>query len=361
MIRINRFLLPSRILIFIFWITLIFVFLYFPLLKNRFFTKNSITILSWADMIDLNSVSKFERETGIKVNVNYYENNEELFAKLQVTQGQEYDLITITDNGVDYLRCKKLIKKIDKTKLVFWEDIDSHFLSHYYDPYNEYSIPYNWDIYGLGVNTNYFKNYIINPGWGLIFEHNKLNYKISMIDDAFDAVLIAAKYLYGTIDSIDKIKLAQIQELLIKQKDLVEVYTDLRADYFLKLGICPVVVAQSAYIYRAIQENSDFAFLMPKEGSFMIIDSLVIPALSKKDTLVYKFINFLYKEEEIRNFVKKFGYLPVLKDILYSLNLDYIGGLDNIFLNENFGKLSFFRRVIPRNEISKLWVSVKAS
>ena len=33
-------------------------------------------------------------------------------------------------------------------------------------------------------------------------------------------------------------------------------------------------------------------FLIPKEGGFVIIDNVVIPALSKKDDLIYKFINF---------------------------------------------------------------------
>ena len=352
----------AKISIFVFWTSLIFIFLYSPFFKHTFFEKKTITILTWADMIDLQTVARFEAESGIKVNVNYYENNEELFAKLQVTQGQEYDLITITDNGVDYLRRNELIKKIDKSKLLFWNDIEPRLINHYFDPNNYYSIPYNWDIYGLGINRNYFGQTLPAASWNLIFDEKFAPNKISMIDDAYDSVLIAAKYLYGSIDNLSKEKLEEIKDLLIMQKKWVEVYTDLRSDYFLKLGICPVVVAQSAYIYRAIEEDhGHFAFLIPKEGSFLIIDSIVIPVSSQKDDLVYTFINFLFKKNEIINFVKKFGYLPVTKEILYSLNFDYIGDISRILSSDNFKKFSFFKREIPFTEISKLWIEVKSA
>ncbi len=349
-----------RFFIFVFWICLIFIFLYFPFFKNVFLEKNTLNILTWADMVDLKTVAKFQEQSGIKVNVNYYENNEELFAKLQVTQGQEYDLIIITDSGVNYLKRKDLLKKIDKTKLNFWDNIEPKLTDHYFDPQNEYSIPYNWDIYGLGINLKNFPS-MPEASWNLIFDPTFTPKKISMSDDAYDAILIAAKYLFGSIESIDKNKLQEIKKLLIKQKQWVEVYTDLRADYFLKAGICPVVVAQSAYIYRAIMHNgnNNFAFLIPKEGTFLVIDSFVIPKLSKKDDLIYKLVNFLFQEEEIIKFAEKFGFLPTMKNALNSLNLDYIGGLENIF--GSFNSFSFFKRIVPREDVSKLWIEVRAA
>ncbi len=196
--------------------------------------------------------------------------------------------------------------------------------------------------------------------WDLIFNPTFTPKKISMSDDAYDAILIAAKFLYGSIEGIDQNKLKEIKRLLIKQKQWVEVYTDLRADYFLKSGICPVVVAQSAYIYRAIMQNgNNFAFLIPKEGTFIVIDSFVIPKLSKKDDLIYQLVNFLFQEDEMIRFAKKFGFLPTIKNALNSLNLDYIGGLTNIF--DAFDNFSFFKRIVPREDVSKLWIQVRAA
>lgn len=360
--KIIRFSLITKILMVIFWIGVIFAFLYSPLLKINLFKQPSISILAWADMIDEKRILEFEKQTGIKVNINFYENNEELFAKLKTVQGQEYDLITITDVGANYLRHKKLIKPIDKSKLDFWHKIEPHLLNHYFDPENQYTVPYNWDIFGLGVNTKFFGGKLPHPSWKLLFDDKTALKKIAMTDEAYDAVLVAGKYLFGTLENFTPEKLLAIKELLKNQKKLVEVYTDYRADYFLKMGISPIAFAQSAYIYRAMKEDKNIAFIIPNEGTFLTIDSLVIPALSKKDDLVYKFINFLLKDDEILNLYNKFGYLPVIKNILYSLNLSYlgVGKVENIFSEKNAGKFSFFRRTIPLEEISKLWTEVKA-
>lgn len=351
----------KRIFIVFFWTSLIFIFLYFPNLKDYFVKSKSINILVWPDIIDVQVISEFEKETGIKVNINYYENNEELFAKLDVTKGQGYDLITITDVGVEHLRKKNLLKQIDKSKLNFIDEIDPHFLNQYFDPKNEYSVPYNWDIYGLGVNLNSFNGKMPEKSWDLVFNDKYKDIKITMVDDAYDAILLSALYLYGDIESIDQRKLQEIQKLLIKQKSRVEVYDTLRADYFLKSGICPVVVSQSAYIYRAIKDTKGLAFILPKEGAFLIIESLVIPQVSTKADLVYKFINFLYSENQIRDLFEKFGYLPTLKKILYSLDLNYIGGLDLLLDPINFKKYFFLKRIVPPDDVSQLWINVRSS
>ncbi|MDR3646183.1 MAG: extracellular solute-binding protein [Candidatus Babeliales bacterium] len=357
---INSKIIFKRTFIVFFWVSLIFIFLYFPAVKDFFGMDKSINILVWPDIIDVQVISEFEKQTGIRVNINYYENNEELFAKLDVTKGQGYDLITITDVGVEHLRKKNLLKKLDKTKLKFIDEIDPHFLGHYFDSKNEYSVPYNWDIYGVGINLKYFDK-TPEKSWDLIFNPKYKDIKITMLDDAYDVILLSAMYLYGDIESIDKQKLEEIQKLLIQQKSRVEVYDTLRVDYFLKSGICPAVVSQSAYIYRAIKDTKGLAFVLPKEGTFMIIESLVIPEVSKKADLVYEFINFLYNENQIRDLFEKFGYLPTLKKILYSLDLDYIGGLDLLLDPENFKKYFFLKRLISPDEVSQLWINVRSS
>ncbi len=361
--------MKMRVLIVTFWIGLFFGFLFLPSLKNLLYPAHGINILAWPDMVDFETVSKFEKETGIKVNVSYYENNEELYARLRLTRGEGYDLMTITDNAVNYLREQNFLKKVDKSKLSFWSEIDNHFTGHYFDPNNDYSIPYNWDLYGLGVSNEYLKEKKPKPSWSLIFDES-IAPRVSMIEDSYDAVSIAAQYLYGSIENLTEDKLQGITKLLIKQKKWVEAYTDLRADYFLSLGICPVMIGQSAYIYRANKSDdeedekpkeNEFSFLIPQEGGFFMIDSLVIPAQSTKEDYVYKFINYLYQEDQVKGFYENFGYLPVMKKLLHSVNLDYINEpLDEILKPEKFAKFSPLKRELPASRISKLWIEVKS-
>ena len=101
-----------RIAFVVFWLVLIAAFVYFSPIQNLFFTpKKSISVATWADYIDEGSVKEFESATGIKVYINFYENNEELLSKMELTKSKTYDLVIPTDSSVDLLVKKGMLKK----------------------------------------------------------------------------------------------------------------------------------------------------------------------------------------------------------------------------------------------------------
>lgn len=344
----------------VFWLAIILAFLYLPYVYDYFATPKTINVYTWADMFDEESLQEFEKETGIRVNLSYYDNNEELLTKLRITKGRGYDLIVITDYGVPDLSKLKIAKRIDKQKLNFWHELEPKVLGNYYDPENEYTIPIAWDVYGLGVNVETFKG-LPKPSWDLIFDTKNALSGVGMVDDGFESVMIAAQYLYGNVDTLSKEQLEEIKQLLIAQKKLVEAYTDLRGDYLLMSGASPSVVTQSAYIYRAINNDDRIKFLFPKEGSFKIVDNLVIPQASSKDDMIYRFVNFIEQKHVAQRLADEFASLPVRKDVLHEVDLDYLGGVDKLMDPELFDKLDFFRRVASMRDVGKLWIEVKAS
>jgi spermidine/putrescine transport system substrate-binding protein len=94
-------------------------------------------------------LERFERETGIRLHVSYYETNEELFSKLRATKGEGYDLVIPSDYVVELMIKEGLLQKIDRTKVHAWSELDPKLLSLYFDPHNDYTIPYFWAVYGL--------------------------------------------------------------------------------------------------------------------------------------------------------------------------------------------------------------------
>jgi len=348
-----------KLLMVLFWAAIFFVFLFSPLLKNQFQT-NTLSILTFGDMIDLQQVAKFEKETGTKVVVNYYETNEELFAKLQVTKGREYDLITIADNALEYFQENDLVQEIDKSKLLFWNNIDPRILENSFDENYDHSIPYFWDVYGMGVNKKLLGEKIINNSWSLIFDHSVSPGKICMTDDPSNAILVAGQYLFGDVKTISKEQAKQITKLLLDQRDLLEIYTDLRSDYVLRVGQCPIAVTQSTKVYKIIKEDPNIGFIIPKEGGFKIFNLLVIPKLCNKADLVYKFLNYIFDADSMQKHCEQLGYLPVLSNVLHKIDLSHLGGLDYIFNPENYKKLAFFQSDISSTEVNKIWMQVKA-
>ena len=86
-------------------------------------SEKSITVFTWPLIIDANYITEFERETGIKVYLSYYENNEELLTKLKTTQGRGYDLVIPSDYTIEQLIKDGLVKKIDISKIDFVDRI----------------------------------------------------------------------------------------------------------------------------------------------------------------------------------------------------------------------------------------------
>lgn len=353
--------LLARTVIVLFCVLLISGFLYSPYLIKLFNVKEHLTVYTWADMFDLNDVSEFEKQTNTKIKLVYYDNCEELVTKLEISQGRGYDLLLLADCNICDLIKMDLLAPIDKNKFNFWQDIKPELLNRSYDPENIYSVPYSWDVYGIGVNIEKFKNQVPDNSWNLVFDQKVALPKIGMMEDGLSSVAIAAQYLYGNAQTIDSSKLANIKQLLTSQKEIVEVYTAIRGDYLLSSGASPAVVSQAACVYRAMANDDKIKFLVPKEGGFISTENFVILKTSTKQSLAYQFINFMSQKELVKKYVDRTMFLPARQDVLQEMNLDYLGGHDNILNDANFKKIAYFKYVVPRQEITKLWIEVKAS
>ncbi len=353
--------LIKQSLIIIAWLCLLLGALYWP--KINFFSSygaNTINVFTWGDILDPSIIASFEKDTGIKVNLSYYSSNEELLVKLKATKGEGYDLIVPSDYAVSTLIKQNLLKKIDKSKLTFWSAINPNLLGHFFDPSNEYSIPFEWEIFLLGINKNYFNQRDIPLNWGLIFDKNHIDYKISMTNDPIEATLFASLYLFGPKDSLTPAEMSAVRNLLISQKEWVEAYATFRGDYFLATGSCQVALVSSSYLWKTLNQFPSIGFALPKEGTFISIENISIPHPSKKEDLTYQFINYLFQEESALSHFETFGFFP---STLQSLtNIKIAPETKELLLSseEQFRKFHFAKEVMPQDQITDIWIEVKS-
>lgn len=346
-----------RSCIIVFWVAALYIFLHLPAIYEYFLPQKRIKILSYAGILNLEYLEEFERETGIKVQISYFENNQELFVKLRESQEAGYDLIMPSDYVVELLRSEGLLKKIDKSRLTFWPQYYPALLGHYFDPHNEYTLPIFWGIYGIGYDQDYFGDETPPATWGLIFDPELAPPSVGMIDDARELVLLAGLYLFGTTQNLTVAHLDAIQNLLMEQRSWVRVYNDMRTDYVLLAKTCQVSVVVSSDISRTMRYFDNIKFLLPHEGSFALIDSFAMPATSTKDEYVYAFLNYLYRPDVMQKYVNRFGFLPCIKGVNPpdDLNFPYLEPTQELF-----SKLHFFSTKIPAAELNKVWISLKA-
>lgn len=355
MINNRRFFVSSISVVASLWLSVIMLFLFIPSFFNVWYQEKSITILTWPAFLDAQYLQKFEYETGIKIHLRYVESNEELYVKLKETKGEGYDLIMPSDYMIEMLRNEQILKKIDTSKLSFIDKMYPHLLNNYYDPLNEYSIPFFWSMYGIAYDKDYFKDEIPEPSWAMIFDTKIAPHHLCMIDGARELVQIAAQYLFGKQTSeLTKDQVAQIKKLLVDQKKLVELYTEDRANFLLASKTSPMAVSIGAVTARIMRTFKNIDFVIPKEGSFLNVDAFVIPKNTHKDELIYLFLNYLYKEEVLKHHITKYAYFSPLQGIEVTDSPVPMPSAQQI------EKADFFKNILSRSALSDIWVAIKA-
>lgn len=334
---------------------ILFAFLQFPRFVSLFRTQKSINVLAWPNIIDAEYFEQFEQETGIKVYLSYFENYEELLVKLRSGSG-DYDLITASDYAQSLLIKEGVVQPIDQSKLTFFKDIYPSLLNLYSDPGNSYSIPFSWELYGLGINVDAFQQGLPEASWRLLFDPAISPDRVGMLDDAREVVSIAALYLFGPHKkTLTKDDLKKIQELLIAQKPRVVMYTDLRTDYLLISQSAPVVLGFSSDLYQAMRKHPNLKFIIPKEGSFMLVDTFMIPASSDKIELVYAFLNYIYQPHIIKKYADRYSFFPALQGVASDTTRYLITPTKSLFSH-----LTFFSYDIPEKALRELWIALKS-
>ena len=327
----------------------------------NFFSREerSLNIFAWGDILEPTVVADFEKKTGIKIHLNYYSSNEELLVKIKATGGEGYDLIVPSDYAVQILAGEGLLKEIDHSQLTFFKDLNPMLLDHHFDPGNHFSIPLEWEVFGLGIDKDYFEGQPLVPSWDLIFKPH--DYKIVMINDPIETLLIAAYYLYGPVDSLTASQRDGVKNLLVAQKKWVEAYADFRGDYFLATKNSPIAVASSSYIWRTMKRFPFIGFIIPKEGTFLSLENISIPAATKKEPLVYEFLNFLYSPESVATHYETYGFFPPTLNALHLMDLDPTAEAIIRSTPEQFDLFRFTKVLANELQVRDLWVEVKAA
>ena len=252
-----------------------------------------LNVYNWGDYIDQEVLDMFEKETGIKVNYENFNNNEELLAKIEAGS-TNYDVLFPSDYMVGIMREKGLLQKLDFNNIPNAKYIDERFKGLNYDEKDEYNVPYMWQTVGIVYNAKKINEKV--DSWDMLWNENYKR-RIIMLDSSRDTIGITLKKLGYSLNTTNKEELEKAKEELIKQKPLVSSY---QVDYYktaLIGGEADMSLAWSGDGMYIKSENPDFEYVIPKEGTNISIDCMVIPTQSKNKKEAEMFIDFMNKPE----------------------------------------------------------------
>lgn len=352
--------LAVRVGIVMLWLLVMALVLLMP--RVNMLEKNSITVFTWSGVFSQDYIKKFEQETGIKVYVSYYTSNEELLIKLRATRGRGYDLVIPSDYAVKKLLDEGLLKKLDHSKLNFIQNLNPLLLGHSFDPSNAYAVPFVWELYLVGITEDFVRKHTMPTNtWDLIFKPQNFgsDYRLIMVNDPVEAILAAAYFLFGKVETLTNEQIDQVQRLLIQQSAWVEGYSNVRSDYYLGTHNAQSALAQSAELWRALRDYKGIDFVVPQE-TFITIEHCAIPVASTKDDLVYTFLNYFYTQESFKHHFELLRSCPARLDVIASLDATEQQKEIMYSSPEAFKSYHFIRDIISEQRKHDLWITLKS-
>ncbi len=290
-----------------------------------------LNIYNWADYIPADMVANFEKETGIKVNYQTFENNEGLHAKL-VAGNTGFDIVV---PGAVFAKSQidgGLLMKLDKSLSPNLGNLDPAIMGKLasVDAGNDYLVPWAWSYTTVGINkAKVLKALGSTPmpenAWDLVFNPTytaKLkSCGIAFLDSPTEVIPPAMHYLGKNAYSNDPADHKAAGEMLAKVRPHIRMFTSTMIDDLAGGKACVALgwagdmnIARN----RAIENtgSSDLEILLPKSGGLIFFDSLAIPKDASHPQNAAAFINYFLRPEVSATLTNELTYATANKAAL---------------------------------------------
>jgi len=257
--------------------------------------NGEVIVYNWGEYIDPETISLFEEETGIKVVYDEFETNEIMYPKVEAG-ATAYDVICPSDYMIQKMIDNDLLAEINFDNIPNIKNIGQQYFdqSKEFDPENKYSVPYCFGTVGILYN----KTMVDGPidSWSVLWDEKYAD-NILMQDSVRDAFMVALKLNNYSMNTLNESELQTAKNTLIEQKPLVQAYViDQVRDKMIGGEAALGVIYSGEAIYTQ-RENPDLEYVIPKEGTNVLIDSWVIPKNAPNKENAEAFINFMCRED----------------------------------------------------------------
>jgi putrescine transport system substrate-binding protein len=287
-----------------------------------------LNVYNWPDYIAQDMIANFEKETGIKVNYQTFENNEALQAKL-IAGNSGYDIVV---PGAVFAKSQieaGLLQKLDKAQIPNLSNLDPAIMAKLdkVDPGNEHIIPWAWSFTTVGINKGKVAKALGNTpmpdnAWDLVFNPtytSKLkSCGIAYLDSPTEVLPPALHYIGKDAYSADAADHKAAGEMLAKVRKDIRLFSSTMIDDLAGGKAC-VALGWAGDINmaaaRAVENKSgqEIQALLPKTGGLLFFDNLAVPKDAKHPNNAMAFINYFLKPEVSAGLTNEVNYATANK------------------------------------------------
>lgn len=268
-------------------------------------SSKEISFFNYGENIDEETVKEFEKQYGIKVNIETFDDMETMYQKIS-KGGVKYDVILVSDALMPRMIKNNLVQELNKDNIPNISQMDEDYLNLEIDPGNKYSVPYMFGTVGLIYNKDVVTEEV--DSWDILW-NEKYKDKIFMFDTYRDTIGVALKKLGYSLNSTDPKEVEEAKELLLNQRNLVNpIYGVDNGTVMIPAGESDINMIWSGEGLNLQDEYPNLVYVVPKEGANFWIDSLCIPYNAENVEGAEKFINFVSDKESALRIADEIGY-----------------------------------------------------
>ncbi len=293
-----------------------------------------LNVYNWGQYISdgsegtLNVNEEFEKyyyeKYGKEVKINYttYASNEDMYNKIK-SGSASYDVIIPSDYMIERMIDEDMLLKLDFNNIPNYEYVNENYRNLFFDPNNEYSVPYTYGMVGVIYNETMVDEEDIGS-WDLLW-NEKYKGKILQFNNPRDAFATAIYWDGDDVNSTDPAVWKEAVEKLKMQKPLVQSYVMDEIFNKMKNGSAAIAPYYAGDYLTMYDSNDSLKFYYPKEGTNVFVDSMCVPSCARNKELAEEYINFMLSDDIAIANAEYLAYSSPHDNV--TTNADYIEGM----------------------------------
>ena len=255
----------------------------------------TLTLLTWPDYINPQTLQQFEVEFGVKVHLEIVPSAVELVERMQ-TPDPGIDVLVPPDYAVRELKAQDRLLTIDPARLPNLEHLEPRFYrGRAHDPTSRVSVIKDWGTTGFMYRTDKVEE---SPeSWADFWRvAETVSGCVTILDSPGEVIGAALKLRGHSYNASTPDELAEAREDLLKLKPSL---------FAFETNYKPLLISGDAYLslgwngdaVALILQGTPIRYVVPNEGSQLWEDDWAISAKTSSPELAHAFLNFVLRPE----------------------------------------------------------------
>ncbi|MFG2073541.1 polyamine ABC transporter substrate-binding protein [Nonomuraea maritima] len=263
---------------------------------NADLSKQSLQVTVWEGYLPEELPKRVKEKLKVEnMNIAYHDTNETAMAKLTASGDSGVDVAFVSGQYAQALNEQGLLEPIHPELIPNLANLYPEATQLSYDKGNKYSVPYTWGTTGICYRSDLVKtpptswnDLLKPPAWA--------DKKVTMMTTERWLALPALKALGYSVNTDKDEEIEKVREALMAQKPHLLTYDDTTFGDRLVSGEALMVEAWDGWC-PTTNEKQNIKFVVPKEGSDLWVDTMVIMKSSKNKEAAHALINYILDPE----------------------------------------------------------------